>query len=635
MRIVLRAIALIAVTWISSSILGQSQDVKPRPGALETPKPKYAVRVEKSVFIPMRDGIQLATDLYFPVGLDTKLPIVLIRTPYGKTNLNYVPSAEFFAGQGFAVAVQDCRGKFESEGIYRFTRGHRTDGYDTIAWLAKQPWSNGKIGTYGCSYAGEVQVYQSPALPPGLAAMIPQASGLAVGAGGSLFHNATDLTGGAWMLSVGLDWFFNFGSKVYYHPPPGYSREEYLSFSKYFKPGPVSPGSLLVPGVERKDLSQILWTLPVIDMMKKADGRPSDYEEYVSHTMDLTDPYWKQFDYVTDADRIDAPALFIESWNDLSADGGLYMRGLFEKTAVSTTSRDNQFIIISPTSHCGSEYATQHTMIGDVDAGDPRFGHFEIYVKWFDHWLRGDSNDVTAMPKIQYYLLVKNEWRATNSWPVPGTQFVNYYLESGGRANSHFGDGTLAVSPPKASAVDTFTYDPGNPVMSIGVNDYEGGKPITDQRPVSARHDVLAYTSPPIDKGFEMTGPIGAVLYVSSSAKDTDFVAKLVDVYPDGRALNLRENVIRARFRQGRDKPPVFMKPGEVYEVRINLGAYSWYFEPGHRIRLQVTSSSFPRYDRNLNTGGHNYDETEWIVAQNSVHHAPSYPSRIILPVVK
>jgi hypothetical protein len=621
-----RILTILLVTLFGAGDLSAAGKMRPMPGNLEKPAAKFEFRVEKSVFIPMRDGIRLSTDIYFPINGEKKRPVILLRTPYSKSSGEYVSAAQFFAGQGFAVAVQDFRGKFESEGVYQFDRGHRKDGYDTMEWLTQQPWSNGNIGTYGCSYVGEVQLYQGPALPPGLKAMVPQAAGTAIGSAGGIYQNATDLGGGLWILSVGLDWFLHNGSKVYYHPPEGYSREQYVAFSKYFQTGPDIP---------RRDLTDILWSLPVIDMMKKAKGPPTDYEEFVSHTMDLTDPWWSQFNYITEKDRIDAPTLFISSWNDLAAYGALYMRNLFERTALSKLSRDNQYIIVSPTSHCQSESATAKTMIGNLDAGDPRFGYFDIYIKWFNHWLRGENNDITKMPKVQYYLLVKNEWRAADKWPIPGTRFVDFYLGSDGAANSHFGDGKLANSIPVTGAADSFIYDPGNPVMSSGVNDYVGTKPIEDQRRISARNDVLVYTSEPLEKGFEMTGDIEVVLYVSSSAKDTDFIAKLVDVYPDGTAFNLREGAIRARFRNGRDKPPAFMKPGEVYEVHIRLGAYSSYFEAGHRIRLQVTSSSFPRYDRNLNTGGNNFDETVWVVAHNKVLHSKEYPSHVIIPVVE
>jgi hypothetical protein len=625
--------ATLILVAVSGSALGAQ---RPRPGMLETPGPRNPVRVEYAVWIPMRDGVRLSTDLYFPVLADSagdrRLPVVAIRTPYNKRRSADRDAAMFFAGQGFVAAVQDFRGRFESEGRYRFNRFHRSDGYDTIEWLATRPWSNGKVGTYGCSYVGEVQLYQAPSLPPHLAAMIPQAAASMVGSAGGYFHNAQDLGSGAWGLGLVFPWWFEYGQQVFYRPPAEASQAELSRYSRFFRTGPELPAI---------DYASLFRTLPLNEMMTKAGAMaggwlPNEYDTFLVKQNDLTDPWWKEFDYLTDQDRIGAPALFIESWNDFTASAALYARNLFEKNAVSETARRNQFMIVSPASHCQSERMAPGQMIGDQAAGDPRFGHMDLYRQWFDHWLRGIDNGITEMPRIQYYLLGKNEWRAADTWPVRGTERVAYYLSSNGRANTHQGDGLLTTSRPTAEQpADRYRYDPADPVPSLGVNDYWGGKPITDQRPVSARHDVLVYTSPVITEGFEMTGDVEVVLYVSSSARDTDFTAKLVDVYPDGTALNLREGIKRARYRNGRDRPPELMRPDGVYQVTITLGAYSTWFPPGHRVRLQVTSSSFPRWDRNLNTGGNNYDESAWVVADNAVHHSPRYPSRLILPVVR
>ncbi len=339
---------------------------------------------------------------------------------------------------------------------------------------------------------------------------------------------------------------------------------------------------------------------------------------------------------MTDDTAIDVPTLFIESWNDWTAGASLYLRNHFEHAARSEVARQNQYIIIAPGPHCSSERMTSNEYIGDQFAGDARFGHRDIYLRWFKYWLRGEETNITQMPKIQYYVLGKNVWKASNTWPVPGTRQRAYYLSSAGHANSHFGDGKLDSAAPVSAPADSYDYDPDSPVPTLGTNDYyQGSKPITDQRPLSAREDVLVYTSPQLAQAIEMTGEPEVVLYVSSSAKDTDFVAKLVDVYPDGRALNVRENALRARYRNGRDHPAALMKSGEIYELRFKLGAYSLYFPAGHRVRLQITSSSFPRYERNLNTGGSNFDETQGIVAHNRVYHDREHLSRLILPVVE
>lgn len=577
---------------------------EPRPGQLETPVPVHEVMIQKEVWVPMRDGVRLAAEVYLPKGVTGKLPVILMRTPYGKEGTRPREAGHFFAGQGFAVVAQDFRGKHASEGFYRFTRGHPEDGYDTMKWVAAQPWSSGKIGTYGCSYLGEVQLYQAQSRPPWLVTMIPQASGSAVGSSGGYFNNGNDLGSGNWGIGVRFDWWFRNASQV---------RDAKL------------------PNI---DYDAILRTLPVIDMMKRAGGPPTEWEERVARQYDLTDPYWQAFDYITPQTTIGTPALFIESWNDWGTPAALHVRNQFERNAARKLARENQFIIVSPSPHCQSESMTAEQKIGDFDAGDPRFGHWDIYLRWFDYWLRGERNAITSMPKIQYYLLGKNEWRAAETWPVPGTQQVKFFLGSGGRANSHFGDGKLTFTAPPALSADTYTYDPGAPTPSAGINDYRGSKPILDQRDLSARNDILVYTSAPLTEAVEMTGEIEVRLFVSSSVKDTDFIAKLVDVYPDGRAFNVRENVIRARYRNGRDRPPELMESDRVYPVSFRLGAYSLYWPAGHRVRLQIASAAFPKYERNLNTGGRNYDETQWVVARNTVHHGGDRASYVSLPFV-
>lgn len=606
--------------------LATAATVAPQPGAFEPPAPQFEVEVTKDLWIPMRDGVRLAADLYRPKGVSGRLPVIVIRTPYSK-DLWPPPDGQFFASHGFAVVVEDFRGRYKSEGVYHFNRGHRQDGYDTFAWIVGQPWSSGKIGSYGCSYLGEVQLYQAPARPPGLTAMIPQASGSATGSAGGYFHNAEDLGGGVWGLEILFDWWYREGEQLFYGPrqstPTDPARA--AAVANLYRVWPEPPAI---------DYGPVLATLPIVDMMKRVTVPPNEWDQFVRHNIDLTDPWWRQFDYVTDDTQIDVPSLFIESWNDFTAAATLYLRNHFEQHAPSETARRNQFIIVAPGSHCSSERMTANEYIGDQFAGDPRFGHRDIYLKWFNYWLRGEPNGITQMPKIQYYVLGRNTWRAANAWPVPDTHFDTYYLNSNGRANTHFGDGTLSTTAPTGSPPDAYTYDPEMPAPSVGTNDYKGSKPVADQRPLSAREDVLVYTSEPLTTGFEMTGEIEVTLYIASSARDTDFIAKLVDVYPDGRALNVRENALRARYRNGRDRPAVLMTPGEIYPLKFKLGAYSLFFAPGHRVRLQITSSSFPRYERNLNTGGNNFDETHGVVAHNRIFHDSAHPSHITLPVV-
>ena len=599
----------------------QTDDGAPYP----MPEARYDMRVEQAVRVSMRDGVRLSTDLYFPIGAPEPLPVILIRTPYdkGAFRAGYLGEmVSLFVGQGYAVAVQDKRGRFESEGVYSLAVKEDVDGYDAVEWLADQSWSNGKVGTYGCSDLGDAQVWMAPARPPSLAAMIPQASGSIVGPADNIYRYFGTYNGGAFHLAAAAGWMVGNGSKVYLRPPSHLSDEEFSRIAHHYSPGPVN-----APEV---DLDAIIPTLPLIDMMQKANRPHTDWESIVSYG--LADPWWDQFPYYKGHEQIDVPSLLVNSWHDFGVNETLWQFNYFQENAVSSTARENQFVVISPTPHCASERMRAPTVIGERDLGDARYDFWTLYVRWYDHWLKGEDNGVTDMPHVQYYLMGKNEWRAADEWPIPGTEFTKYHLSSGGRANSLNGDGVLTTEAPQAGVVDRFTYDPGSPVPSMS-GSYGMEEGFYDQRPVEQRDDVLVYTTPPLVAGVEVTGPITATLYVSSDARDTDFTAKLVDVQPDGTAFFLQEGVLRVRYRQGFYRK-VFMEEGEVYEITVALDATSNYFPAGHRIRLEVSSSNFPRFDRNLNTGGNNYDETEWVVAHNAVHHSPEYPSHVLLPIV-
>lgn len=589
----------------------------------EKPTPKFKVRLEKSVLVPMRDGVKLSTDLYFPEGAGEKLPVILFRTPYNKKAARRENSdAYFFAGQGYLVAVQDTRGRFESEGEFTISTPDTEDGYDTTEWLGTQPWSTGKIGTYGCSYLGDVQVMQARLRNPHLAAMIPQAAGSSLPEYGFGVVN-----GGAIEVAASLGWFRLAGSKVFLRPPPGAASDFYAQWGEYFNPAPVLP---------EVSLREKWWTLPLSDLLKKAGAPPTDFEEIVTHTPG--DAWWLARGYLVETDKFDTPSLQVNSWYDFGVAHTLYQFNLMRRNAVSPRGRDHQFMIISPTSHCRSETTTEQTIVGERNVGDAQLDYWGIYLRWFDYWLKGIENGVTRMPKLQIYVMGRDEWRGENEWPLARTQFTKFYLHSDGHANSRFGSGTLSPTQPEEEAADHYVYDPQTPVPSVGGPVCCTGTPDApegafDQSQVETRQDVLVYTTPVLEKGMEVTGPLEVVLYVSSSARDTDFTAKLVDVHPDGTAYNIQEGILRARYREGWQKK-VWMKPGEVYEVRISLHATSNYFGPGHRLRLEVSSSNFPRFDRNLNTGGNNYDETQWVAAENSVHHSSRYPSQVILPVI-
>lgn len=595
------------------------------PGkTLGLPAPRYKVRVERNVMVPMRDGIRLATDLYFPEGEDKKLPAILIRTPYNK-DLEYErkwPGPYMFAEQGYVVAVQDTRGRFRSEGEFTISTPDVEDGYDTTNWLAQQPWSTGKVGTFGCSYLGDVQIMQARAKNPHLMAMIPQA------AGSSFPHRGFGVwNGGTVEVAQAIGWFWYYGSKLFLRPPPGQEKDFWAKFDGKFNPAPKPPDV---------QLRKLWWTLPVIDIMKSGGAIPSDYEAAVSHGPN--DPWWYERGYLRETDTFDTPALQVNSWYDFGIALTLNQFNLMRTNAQTERGRDNQFMIVSPTTHCMSETATEQTVVGERPVGDARFDYYGLYLRWFDHWLKDIDNGVTKTPKLQIYVMGKNQWRGENEWPLARTKYTKFYLRSDGHANSLNGTGILSTDPPSQEPADKFVYDPQHPVASLGgpvccTGTADAPEGSFDQSAVEVRNDVLVYTSPRLRNGVEVTGPLKVVLYVSSSARDTDFTAKLVDVYPDGTAYNIQEGILRARYREGWLKK-VWMKPDEVYELTIDLEATSNFFGPGHRIRLEVSSSNFPRFDRNLNTGGNNIDEANPVVAHNVVHHSKQYQSHILLPVI-
>lgn len=570
------------------------------------PAPRYAVRFEEDVKVSMRDGVRLSTDIYFPEGVAGRQPVVLMRTPYDKSRQRSSQSPpRMFAGQGFVVAVQDVRGRYASEGEFRVSSGREgLDGYDTVSWLAAQPWSNGRVGTFGCSYLGEVQYMLAALRHPNHAAAIPQA-GCAWGGGGVRAFGFRRY--GVLELAGAFGWFRTNGSKVF----------------------PVPPLPLL-------DYRQALGHLPVVELMRASGGPPSDFEDLASRPS--SDPFWDYLGDITPEDRFDVPALHVNSWYDPTPSSTLALFKAMQENAESPRGRDNQFLVMSPAGHCGSERLRWPTRVGRRWLGDARFDYWGLYVHWFDHWLKGVENGVTSGPRVRLYVMGRDEWRAESEWPLARTRFTPYYLSSGGHANSQQGDGVLGVEVPVPEGADAFVYDPENPVPTLGgtfccvgkLDEYPGA---FDQSEIARREDVLVYDTPPLREGLEVTGPVEAVLYVSSTAPDTDFTAKLVDVYPDGRAFNIQEGIARARYRAGLDRE-VWMSPDGVYELRVDLEATSNFFGAGHRIRLEVSSSSFPRWERNLNTGGGNHDEARGVPAGNRVHHSPRRPSRLVLPIV-
>ncbi|HEY0776582.1 MAG TPA: CocE/NonD family hydrolase [Gemmatirosa sp.] len=618
----------LVIGLVGSAPLAFAQGVPPDSSGAAYPRPPgpFAVAADSSRLVPMRDVVRLATDVYrprdtaapqsgaTPGSLAERLPTVLIRTPYNKAPYHGAASvAAFFASHGYAVVVQDVRGKFASEGQFRIYQGDRTDWADTFAWVAAQPWASGAVGTYGCSYLGEEQILAAPLRDPHHVAAIAQAAGGNLGRvgsttggapGGRTFWGAVE--GGAFSLSINFGWM-----------------PMVASLDRGFRPAP------------QVDVGPFLRTLPVVDLVDRAGSPSSDWRNFLTRAPD--DPWWDAQGYLTDRDSVGVAALHVTSWFDM-ADQALTEAAIFRTNGVTERARTGQYVIISPTTHCASEAATRETMVGALRVGDARLHYWETYLAWFDRWLRGNVHAIDSLPRVQYYTIGRNAWRSAERWPVPGMRETAFYLQSDGGANTRTGNGRLRRTPPTRERPDTFTYDPANPVPSRGGSICCTGNPKDqpgsyDHGDLEARPDVLVYTGDVLREGLELTGPMRAEVYVSSDAPDTDVAVTLLDVFPDGRAMNVQEGITRARWRDGFDRPRP-MRPGAVYRVPVSLHATSWYLPPGHRLRVEVSSSSFPRFERNLNTGGRNYDETAGRAAHTTVHHAGPYRSRLVLPVV-
>lgn len=592
--------------------------------------------VDQKVMMPMRDGVRLATDIYRPKG-DQKVPVVFSRTPYnfntwgnGEMNTRTMETALSWVKKGYAYVVQNERGRYFSEGDWDILGTPLTDSYDAFDWMSKQAWSNGKIGLLGCSSTAEWQMAAASLDHPALAAMVPQGYGAGVGRVGDFYEQGNWYRGGAgqmlftaWLAGVQHD---PMAPKL----PAGISQEDLLRLQRFYDMSPEYP---------RVDWKQGLGHLPVQDIIKAANGPKGIYEEMI--TRKPNDPKWFQGGLYHDDMPFDTPSFWFVSWFDVSAGPNIALFNHARQNAVSQMARDNQYLVIAPVLHCSYTRATENTMVGDLSVGDARLNYDEMITAWFDKWLKEKDNETVAkLPRVQYYTMGSNKWQTSEVWPPAEAVMTELYLNSEGKANTLNGDGKLSYKKPKKDTPDTFKYDPMNPVTSYGGNvcctgnaiDGNGGS--YDQSEMEKREDILVYTSEVLEEGIEVSGFIESYLYLSSDVKDTDVTIKLIDVYPDGKAYNLDETIQRVRYREGYDKE-VWMEEGKVYEVKMTPMSTSNYFDKGHRVRIEVSSSNFPRFDRNMNTGGNNYDETEGKIATNSIHHGGKSLSRIVLPIVR
>ncbi|HHP7242750.1 MAG TPA: CocE/NonD family hydrolase [Cyclobacteriaceae bacterium] len=593
---------------------------------------KIAV-VDLKVMMPMRDGVRLATDIYRPK-TDEKVPIIFVRTPY---NFNHWQDGEFKGDRylkrakeavknGYAYVIQNERGRYFSEGQWDILGVPLTDGYDAFTWIKEQDWSNGKIGTLGCSSTAEWQMAVAALDHPAHAALVAQGFGAGVGKVGDYVEQGNWYRGGAhqmlfdsWLYYVEHD---RFKPRI----PKEATQEDLIRISRFYDLAPDNP---------QVDMAEAFNHLPLQDMLKNMNGKDEIFSRMI--TRKPNDPSWYEGGLYHDDMSFGVPGFWFVSWYDVSVSPNLAFFNHLRNNIEDESIADHQYLIIAPTLHCAYTRATESTIVGAMNVGDARLDYDEQIYGWFDHWLKdGNKSFLERLPRIQYYTMGLNKWQTAETWPPEGTKMNIYYLSSDGNANSLSGDGALVRKKSKISDVkDRFVYDPMNPVPSYGGNVCCTGNAIQggafDQREIEKRNDVLVYSTEPLEKGVEVSGFIEVELYVSSDAKDTDFTVKLIDVYPDGKAYNLHETIQRARYREGYNKE-VYMNDGEVYRLQFTPLSTSNYFDEGHQIRIEVSSSNFPRFSRNMNTGGNNFDETEASVATNNIHHSKKYPSQIRIP---
>ena len=601
-----------------------------------------AAVVERKIMLPMRDGVHLATDVYRPKDATGPVPTIFVKTPY---NFNHwdvrlgaprdMTRALDAVRRGYAYVEQNERGHFFSEGHYDILGPPRTDGVDAIEWITSQPWSNGRLGTIGCSSTAEWQMGVAALAPKGFSAMVAQGYGAGVGRVGPYYEQGNWYRGGATQMLF-IAWLYGQQNQVRPSFPPGTTREELEAAARMFD---------LAPQMPRVDWAEALRHLPVQDIIRAVDGPRGIFADSMPVPTGgrmvqraPNDSAWYRGGLYHDDMPFDVPAYWFMSWYDVSVGPNLEMFRVAQEKASPEVARQ-QYAVIAPVAHCAFTRATENTVVGERSMGDARLDYDAMTWGWFDHQLKGERNGLLdTLPRVRYFVMGSNEWRTADAWPPPGATPVTYYLTSGGRANTLNGDGRLVRERPAAAARDTFTYDPMDPVPSYGGNVCCTGNAIQagsfDQRRMEERDDILVYSTEPLAEGVEVSGPVTVRLFVESDAPDTDFTVKLIDVHPDGAAYNLDETIQRLRWREGYDRDPVWMSPGEVVEVTLGPLNTSNFFAAGHRIRIEVSSSNFPRFDRNLNTGGNNHDESEGRVARNAVHHSAERPSSVTLTVV-
>jgi hypothetical protein len=599
-----KTLCLLAFAFIllPNSVLGQAPAAAQAPGA---------IAVEKNVAMKTRDGVTLRADIYHPAA-EGKYPVLLTRTPYNKDSMS--PIGFKGAGRGFIVVVQDVRGRYNSEGEWYTFKNEINDGYDTVEWAAALPNSNGKVGMFSGSYVGATQMLAAIAHPPHLAGICPIVTA-------SNYHENWTYQGGAFEQWFNESWTSSLAQDTLNR--------------KVNEAKNALVGSTVLP------LNQY----PVFNLGAPHDGAALTHAlapyflDWLDHP--TYDDYWKQWSIEENYQNIQVPALTIAAWYDIFQGGSLRNYMGMKAHAGNEAARNGQHLIVAIGGHSG-----WGRTVGAVDFGpDAPFDENAVILDWYDYLFLGKQNEFANGKPVKIFVMGRNEWRYEDEWPLERAKETRYRLfglHPANGANGVSGSGGLlepgVLTRTSGSPSDTFTYDPANPVPTVGgplccdaVHLAPGPR---DQKDVEARPDVLVYSTEPLEQDLEVTGPVTLDLFAKSSAADTDFTGKLVDVAPDGTAINLTEGILRAKYRESTTGDPKPIVPGQVYEYKIDLWSTSNVFLKGHRIRLEVSSSNFPRFDRNLNTGKDAANDSTFVKATNTILHDAAHPSALILPVV-
>ena len=576
----------------------------------------YSIKVDFNVPVRMRDGATLYADVFRPDAAG-RFPALLTRTPYDKSSpANRTGTLDVVraAMNGYAAVVQDVRGRYSSDGEFYTFVNEINDGYDSVEWLASQPWCSGKVGTFGISYVGATQWLAAKSKPPSLAAIAP-------GFTAHDYHEGWSWQGGAFELGFNLSWAIG-----------ALTSANWGKLSAQLNRGPADLDALIAA---KDALCGGFSHLPLADMPHLKDGLAPYYYDWLAHPE--YDDYWRRVCIQESHSDIAIPAFNVGGWYDIFLGGTIGNYLGMRANGASQAARDGQRLTIGPWIHSGSAPSVSGEYNFGTRAAAAAIDLAGEFLRYYDYHLKGEDNGVPDDKPVRIFVMGVNEWRYEDAWPLERAQPTPYYLHSGGRANTLNGDGALSPESPADEPTDSFLYNPASPVPTSG-----GGlccdpafmaPGAYDQRLIEARPDVLVYSTPPMAEDTEVTGPISVTLYASTSAPDTDFTAKLVDVEPCGYARNLTDGIIRARYRNPRG-PAEFVTPGDVVEYTIDLWATANVFKKGHRIRLEISSSNFPRFDRNMNTGEPIGGDASFVSALQTVHHSAAHPSRVTLPIV-